>query len=48
MSEKHKKMCNVFNYFEHFLDFISAVGGCVSVSAFASLIGVPVGITVLQ
>ena len=25
--------------------FISAVNGCVSISAFASLVGVPVGIT---
>ena len=34
MSEKYKKMCKVMNYFEHFLIFISAVSGCVSISAF--------------
>ena len=45
MSEKYKKMCKVMNYFEHFLIFISAVSGCVSISAFALVIGVPVGIT---
>ena len=33
------------NYFEHFLNFISAVsGGCVSVFAFASLVGIRVAI----
>ena len=40
MSEKHKNVCRVLNYFEHFLAFVSAVSGCVSVSAFASLVGV--------
>ena len=38
-------MCKVMNYFEYFLIFISAVSGCVSISAFALVIGVPVGIT---
>ena len=33
------------DYFEHFLIFISTVSSCVSISAFASLIGVVVGIT---
>ena len=37
MSEKHKKVCRALNYFEHFLVLISAVSGCVSVSAFANL-----------
>ena len=32
------------NYFEHFLAFVSAVGGCVLMYAFTSLDGVPVGI----
>lgn len=32
------------NYFEHFLVFVSAISGCVSVSAFAPLAGLPVGI----
>ena len=36
--------CRVFNYFDHFLDFVSAVKCCVSTSVFASLFGVPVGI----
>ena len=41
MSEKHKKMCQNLNYFENFLVFISAVTGCVSISTFSSLVGVP-------
>ena len=45
MSEKHKKVCRDLNYFENFLVFASAVSGCVSVSAFASLVGVSVGIS---
>ena len=44
MGKKHRKMCRILNYFEHFV-FISAVSGCVSVFPFASLVGVPVGIT---
>ena len=38
-------MCRAVNYFEHFLVFVSVVSSCVSISAFASLVGVPVGIT---
>ena len=33
------------NYFKSFLIFVSAVSGYVSISAFASLVGVPVGIS---
>ena len=44
MSEKHKKVCRALNYFEHFLVFVSELSGCVSISAFASLVGFPVGI----
>ena len=46
MSEKQKKMCRALNYFKHFLVSVSVVSGCVSVSAFASLFGVPVGIRI--
>ena len=42
MSEKQKKVCGALNYFEHFLVFVCY--GCVSISAFASLVSVPVGI----
>ena len=38
-------MCKALNYFGRFLVFVSVVSGCVSISAFASLVGVPVGIS---
>ena len=38
-------MSRALNYFGHFLVFISVVNSmCVSISAFTSLVGVPVGI----
>ena len=45
MSEKHKKTCKYLKYIEHLLILVSAVTGCVSISAFASLVYVSVGIT---
>ena len=45
LSEKYKKTCNYLNYFENFLILVSAVTVCVSISAFALLVRVPVGIT---
>ena len=44
MSEKHKKVCKVLNCFEHLHIVISTITGCVPISAFASLVGIPVGI----
>ena len=38
-------MCRIFSYIEHLLTPVSTVTGCVSISAFASLIGIPIGIT---
>ena len=35
----------VLNYIEHLIILISAVTGCIPISAFASLVGIPVGIT---
>ena len=32
-------------YIKHFLILDSAITGCISISAFASLLGIPVGIT---
>ena len=37
------KIVQALNYFENFYIFISAVSSCVSIFAFASLVGVPVG-----
>ena len=45
MSKKHKKVCRVLNYMEHSFNAISTITGCVSISAFASLVGIPIGIT---
>ena len=45
MNEKYKKTCKYFNYAEHFLILVSTVTGCVSISAFASLVWVPVSNT---
>ena len=44
MSKKHKKVCTTLNYIEHFLILASTTTGCISISAFASLIGIPIGI----
>ena len=45
ISKKHKKVCATLNYIEYFLILDSAITGCVSISAFASLVGIPIGIT---
>ena len=44
MTEKHKKVCSTVNYTEHFLFLGSTITGCVSIFAFASLVGIPIGI----
>ena len=44
MSKKHKKVCGVLNYIEHSLIVISTITGCVSISAFVSLVCIPIGI----
>ena len=43
-TRKHKKVCATLNYIEHFLILASAITGCISISAFASLLGIPIGI----
>ena len=45
MSKKHKKVCKTLNYIEHFFILASTVTGCISISAFASLFGIPIGTT---
>ena len=44
MSKKHRKVCATLIYIEHFLILASIISGCVSMSAFASLIGIPIKI----
>ena len=45
MSRKHKKVCTTLNYVKKFLILAFKIPRCISVSAFASLIGIPIGIT---
>ena len=44
-SKKHEKTFITLNYVEHFLILASRVTGCVSISAFALLVAIPIGIT---
>ena len=44
MRKKHKTFCTT-KYVEHFLILASAVTGCVSISAFTSLLGISIAIT---
>ena len=45
MSEMYKKICKYLNYVENFPILSSAITGCVSISAFTSLVRVAVCIT---
>ena len=38
MSKKHKKVYTALNYIKHFLIVATTVTGCVSISAFSSLV----------
>ena len=44
MSNNHKKACTTVNYIKHFLTLSSTITGCISISAFVSLIGIAIGI----
>ena len=44
ISENYKKACKYLNHVEHLLILVSPLTGCVSISAFASLVCVPVGV----
>ena len=45
MSKRHKKVCTTLDYIKQFLTLASAITGSVSISAFSSLVGIPVRIT---
>ena len=45
VNKKHKKMHTAFNYAVNLLILPSAVGDCVSISAFALLLGIHLGLT---
>ena len=44
ISRKHEKICTTLNHMEHYLILASIITGCISISAFASLL--PIGITI--
>ena len=45
LSKNHKKVCTILNYIELFLILASTITGCISISAFASVLGIPIEIT---
>ena len=44
MGRKDTKFCAILNYIEHFLILASAITGCISISAFGSLLGISIEI----
>ena len=44
MSKKHRKVCTTLNHIERGHILASTFTGCISISAFASLIGIPIAI----
>ena len=45
MNKKRNNVFRTINYIEHFLILGTTITGCISISAFASLAGIPVVIT---
>ena len=45
MSREHKRVCTILDYIESFLILVSTITECISISAFAYLLGIPIGIT---
>ena len=45
MRRKHKEVCTTLNVLGHFLNLTHTITGCISISAFASLLGIFIGIT---
>ena len=45
ISKRHKKVCTTLNHIEHVLILASTITGCISISVFVSLLGIPIGIT---
>ena len=46
MSKKHRKVCTTLDYVEPDFFLASIINGFISISAFASLIGIPIAITI--
>ena len=45
MSRKHKKVCTILSYIEHFLILAVTNAGYVSISGFSTWLDIPIGIT---
>ena len=45
MIRKHKKVCTTLHNIEYFFILVSTIAGCISISAFTSLNGIPIRIT---
>ena len=45
MGKKHKNVCTMLNYVKYIVSLASTIAGCISISAFASLISIPIGVT---
>ena len=46
MSKEYKNLCRVLNYIDHLHIIISTITGFVSISAFASLVDIPIGLKI--
>ena len=46
MNRKHEKVCTTLNNIEHFLILPSTITGYLSISAFSSLLDIPIRITI--
>ena len=46
ISKNNKNVYTTINYIEHLLILTSTITGCILISAFASLLGIPIGITI--
>ena len=44
MNKNYKKVCRVLNYIDYLFIMISTITGCVSISDFDSLVGIPIGV----
>ena len=45
INKKHKQTYKTLNFIKQLFILISAISGCVSISAFASVVGIPAEIT---
>ena len=46
MSKNHKQACTTLNYNKNFLILTFTIAGCISISTFAFLLGIPIGLNI--